>query len=78
MNIVNRFLYWNMNYHIEHHIFPTVPYYNLPALRRYLEEHGMLEGIEYRMSYVGFAARYWLALPIRCEKSEVDCESIRR
>jgi len=26
------FLYWNMNYHIEHHMFPMVPYYNLPAL----------------------------------------------
>ncbi|MDH3295678.1 MAG: fatty acid desaturase, partial [Acidimicrobiia bacterium] len=32
MNPVFRFLYLNMNYHIEHHIFPTVPYYNLPAL----------------------------------------------
>ncbi|MEY4372341.1 MAG: hypothetical protein RL219_1110 [Actinomycetota bacterium] len=32
MNIVNRFLYSNMNYHIEHHMFPTVPYYSLPAL----------------------------------------------
>ncbi len=32
MNPVFRFLYLNMNYHIEHHMFPTVPYYNLPAL----------------------------------------------
>jgi fatty acid desaturase len=34
MNRLNRFLYWNMNYHIEHHIFPTVPYYSLPALHQ--------------------------------------------
>ncbi|WNR44892.1 fatty acid desaturase [Paenibacillus roseipurpureus] len=27
-----RFLYSNMNYHMEHHMFPMVPYYNLPAL----------------------------------------------
>ena len=27
-----RFLYWNMNYHIEHHMYPMVPYFNLPAL----------------------------------------------
>jgi fatty acid desaturase len=26
------FLYLNMNYHIEHHMFPLVPYYNLKAL----------------------------------------------
>jgi len=32
MNPVNRFLYWNMNYHLEHHMFPLVPYYNLPQL----------------------------------------------
>jgi len=32
MNPIVRFLYWNMNYHVEHHMFPMVPYYNLPAL----------------------------------------------
>ena len=32
MNPVSRFLYLNMNYHIEHHMFPLVPYYNLPQL----------------------------------------------
>ncbi len=32
MNRVNRFLYWNMNYHLEHHMFPLVPYHNLPRL----------------------------------------------
>ena len=29
---VIRFLYWNMNYHIEHHMFAAVPFYNLPKL----------------------------------------------
>ncbi|MEQ8365365.1 MAG: fatty acid desaturase [Roseicyclus sp.] len=32
MNPVSRFIYWNMNYHVEHHMFPLVPYYNLPEL----------------------------------------------
>jgi Na+-transporting NADH:ubiquinone oxidoreductase subunit F len=32
MNRVHRFLYWNMNYHVEHHMFPTVPFHHLPAL----------------------------------------------
>jgi fatty acid desaturase len=32
MNPVLRFLYWNMNYHVEHHMFPMVPYHALPAL----------------------------------------------
>ena len=32
MNPVLRFLYWNMNYHVEHHLFPMVPYHRLPEL----------------------------------------------
>ena len=32
MGPLNRFLYWNMNYHIEHHMFPMVPYHALPRL----------------------------------------------
>jgi Na+-transporting NADH:ubiquinone oxidoreductase subunit F len=34
MNPVLRFLYLNMNHHVEHHLFPTVPYHALPALHR--------------------------------------------
>ncbi|QGZ66906.1 fatty acid desaturase family protein [Paraburkholderia acidisoli] len=32
MNPVFRFLYWNMNYHVEHHMFPMVPFHALPRL----------------------------------------------
>lgn len=32
------FLYWNMQYHIEHHMFPAVPFYNLPKLRKAIEQ----------------------------------------
>jgi MocE subfamily Rieske [2Fe-2S] domain protein len=32
MNPINRYLYWNMNYHVEHHMFPLVPYHALPQL----------------------------------------------
>jgi Na+-transporting NADH:ubiquinone oxidoreductase subunit F len=39
INPVFRFLYLNMNYHVEHHMFPTVPYYNLPALHREIKAY---------------------------------------
>jgi fatty acid desaturase len=32
MNPISRFVYWNMNYHVEHHMFPMVPFHALPAL----------------------------------------------
>ena len=38
MNPFSRFIYLNMNYHIEHHMFPLVPYYNLPALHQEIKE----------------------------------------
>jgi fatty acid desaturase len=28
------FLYWNMNYHAEHHMYAAVPFYNLPEFHR--------------------------------------------
>ena len=34
MNPISRFIYWNMNYHVEHHMFPLVPYHALPKLAR--------------------------------------------
>jgi fatty acid desaturase len=32
LNPLSRFIYWNMNYHVEHHMFPMVPYHRLPEL----------------------------------------------
>ena len=32
MNPIIRYLYWEMNYHVEHHMFPLVPYHKLPRL----------------------------------------------
>ena len=28
------YLYWNMNYHAEHHMYASVPFYNLPKLNK--------------------------------------------
>lgn len=38
MNPVLRYLYWNMNYHVEHHMFPMVPYHALPELHAELRD----------------------------------------
>jgi fatty acid desaturase len=39
MNPVLRFIYWNMNYHVEHHMFPMVPYHALPLLHEELKPY---------------------------------------
>jgi len=32
LNPINKYLYWNMGYHVEHHMFPLVPYHALDKL----------------------------------------------
>lgn len=36
----------HVNYHIEHHLYASVPQYNLPELHRELENRGLLAGAE--------------------------------
>jgi fatty acid desaturase len=36
----------HVNYHIEHHLYASVPHYHLPALHREMQARGVLEGAE--------------------------------
>ena len=38
MNRLHRYLYWNMNYHVEHHMFPLVPYHSLHKLHELMKD----------------------------------------
>lgn len=44
-----RFLAWNMPYHVEHHVYPAVPFHQLPAL------HDLIRA-ELRVTSDGYAA----------------------
>lgn len=39
LNPVFSFLYFNLNYHVEHHLFPLVPFHALPKLHREVKHH---------------------------------------
>lgn len=50
-NLLPGWLEWlvfphHVNYHIEHHLYASVPHYHLPALHRELRSRGVLEGAE--------------------------------
>jgi fatty acid desaturase len=49
-NPLTRFVLFphHVNYHIEHHLFPAVPHYRLPALHAELAARGVLDGAEVR------------------------------
>ncbi len=38
MNPVSGWIYWNMQYHVEHHMFPMVPYHALPRLHAIIRD----------------------------------------
>ena len=38
-NPVVRFLMWNLPYHAEHHLFPYIPFHQLPEAHRHLRPH---------------------------------------
>ncbi len=52
---VPAFFYWNMQYHVEHHMFPAVPFYHLPRLRAAIAHdlppatHGLLATWKHEM-----------------------------
>jgi fatty acid desaturase len=50
-NVCPAWLEWlifphHVNYHIEHHLYASVPHYNLPRLHREMAARGVLEGAE--------------------------------
>ena len=50
-NLAPAWLRWalfphNVNYHVEHHLYASVPQYNLPELHREMKDRGILEGAE--------------------------------
>lgn len=49
-NLIGRALLFphHVNYHLEHHLYPAVPHYRLPALHRLLQAKGALTGAEVR------------------------------
>ncbi len=65
-NLAPRWLRWwlfphHVNYHIEHHLYPAIPHYRLPAAHAALRAAGVLDGAE--VVPVGTALRRILAPP---------------
>ena len=71
LNLVNRFLYWNMGYHVEHHMFPMVPYHNLDKLHALMKD-------DCPPPYNGLVAAYREVIPALIRQSKDADYYIRR
>jgi fatty acid desaturase len=54
----------NMNFHAAHHLWTSIPYYNLPAADREIRARAEADGLLWRGSYLGYLWRYSTALPL--------------
>lgn len=54
----------NMNFHTAHHLWVSIPYYNLPEADRLIRNSPYAAGLEWRRSYFGYLIRYYLSLPL--------------
>ena len=59
MNPVSRWIYWNMNYHIEHHMFPMVPFHALPRLHALIKDDLPPPDPSIWAAYKGMIATLW-------------------
>ena len=71
MNVVFRFLYWNMNYHLEHHLFPMVPFHALPRLHAVVKPY-------LPAPYAGCLAAYREIIPTLMRQQKDTMYFIRR
>ena len=62
----------NMNRHAAHHLWVSIPYYNLPIADAEMRAHPLAAQLEWRRSYIGYLVRYALALPLE------DCRATAR
>jgi fatty acid desaturase len=60
-NALVRWLAWNMPYHTEHHLYPSVPFHALPRLHALVRDR--LRDV--RPGYVALNSALWRALPSR-------------
>ncbi|NBE08662.1 fatty acid desaturase [Paragemmobacter ruber] len=56
-NRIVRFVAWNMPYHVEHHVAPTVPFHHLPALHALMRDRLAVTAEGYRAFTRDYLAR---------------------
>jgi len=80
-NVVERILFspMNMNYHAVHHLWTSIPYFNLPIADHEVRQSPASASLEWRKSYLGYLWVYLRALPIvgcgNQSQSEIDANA---
>lgn len=60
-NPITTFFMCNENYHLEHHLYPNIPWYNLPQTHRQLKQELTGKGAPFITSYFAFVYDFIIA-----------------
>ena len=65
-NVIERWFIapMHMNFHVAHHLWVGIPYYNLSVADAEMTRHPLAATLERRGSYLAYLGRYWRALPL--------------
>jgi fatty acid desaturase len=70
------FLMCNLNYHLEHHLFPGVPWYNLPRIHELLKPMYESRGAVVQRSYAAYALQCLRRIPDPVEKLPMNASPV--
>jgi len=76
-NRVTTFFMCNENYHLEHHLYPKVPWYNLPKVHSNLAEELRQQGAPYIQSYAHFVWDFVMATVRRNNVRTVSLDALQ-
>jgi len=75
-NPVTAFFMCNENYHLEHHLYPGVPWHRLPALHEAIEPELRAQGAPFIPSYAAFVADFIRASLTRHDAGTVTLRAL--
>lgn len=73
-NPVTRFFMCNENYHLEHHLYPSIPWYHLPKLHQALKDELVERGAPFIPSYFSFV---WDFVRASFQRTSIGSVTIR-
>ena len=75
-NPITRFFMCNENYHLEHHLYPGVPWYHLPKLHQAVKAELRDRGAHYLPSYFAFIREFLMANVQKKSTGSISLENL--
>jgi len=65
----------NMHHHVAHHLWPSIPYYNLSKATAEMQKDERSKELEWRTSYISHLLNWFREVPIKCHENTINSPS---